>query len=256
MRSPFPGMNPYLEHPDVWPELHDRLLVTLADSLILQLVPKYIVAINQRVYQTTGEEQVLIGLPDVTVKREQTRGTIDSNIAVAEPLTQPVRVTLPMPEEVRRGYLEIRETDTKQVVAAIELLSPTNKRSGANREKYQMKRQQIFKSRTHFIEIDLLRDWEPMPVFNYNLESDYRILVSRQESRPQADMYAFNLQQNIPLFALPLLVGDREPIVDLNELLDRVYERGRYDLRIDYHRSPVPLLSEADAIWANNLLKQ
>ena len=33
MPSPFPGMNPYLEHPDRWSTVHNRLMVAIADSL-------------------------------------------------------------------------------------------------------------------------------------------------------------------------------------------------------------------------------
>ena len=41
MPSPFPGMNPYLEYPDRWPTVHNRLIVALADLLTPQLLPKY-----------------------------------------------------------------------------------------------------------------------------------------------------------------------------------------------------------------------
>jgi hypothetical protein len=33
MRSPFPGMDPYLENPQLWLEVHSRLIVEIADDL-------------------------------------------------------------------------------------------------------------------------------------------------------------------------------------------------------------------------------
>ena len=117
-------------------------------------------------------------------------------------------------------------------------------------------RQRVLGSFTQLVEIDLLRAAEPMPVLNNDTQSDYRILVSRGDCRPLADLYAFNLPDAIPCFPLPLPAGDREPVVDLKALLDLVYDRGSYDLRIDYTGEPVPALSEADAGGADVLLRE
>lgn len=51
MSTPFPGMDPYLEHPDLWPDVHHRLIVTLADYLVPRLRPRYYVSIEQRTYR-------------------------------------------------------------------------------------------------------------------------------------------------------------------------------------------------------------
>ncbi len=254
MPLPFPGMDPYLEHPDRWPSVHSRLIVALADFLTPQLLPKYFVDIEQRIYLTAGQEKVVV-VPDVAVKSDRPSKNTGTNVAVAV-AAEPVTVTVPMPEEVKRNYLEIKEAASKEVVTAIEILSPTNKRSGPGREKYERKRQQIFNSDTHLVEIDLLRSWESMLIFDCNLESDYRILVSRQQNRPQANLYGFQVRDRIPLFPVPLQPGDAEPVIDLHDLLNQIYDRARYDLKIDYSITPAPRLSEVDAAWADNLLKQ
>jgi hypothetical protein len=88
-----------------------------------------------------------------------------------------------------------------------------------------------------------------------NIKSDYRILVSRSNQRPKADLYAFNLKETIPKFPLPLREGDKEPIVDLQELINGIYERASYDLVIDYSQEAMPELSEEDKIWLDELLK-
>ena len=258
MASPFPGMVPYLESPVLWQKVHKRLIVAIADSLSPQLRPKYIVDIEERVYQTSGEDAVLVGIPDVAVQRSPTTTNSETqNIAVATtPPVQAVTVTLPIPETVRESYLEVREVTTREVVTVIEVLSPKNKRSGEGRKAYEKKRLRVLGSFTHLVEIDLLRDGKSMLIFNNNIQSNYRILVSRGSRRPKTDLYAFNLQDVIPSFPLPLRSGDVEPLLDLQRLLSELYDRASYDLVIDYSRKPVPPLSEADAAWADALLRE
>ena len=50
---------------------------------------------------------------------------------------------------------------------------------------------------------------------------------------------------------MPLRAGDAEPIVDLQGLLNGVYDRAAYDFRIDYTAAPRSALSETDAAWAD-----
>jgi len=157
---------------------------------------------------------------------------------------------------VREAYLEIRDMASKEVVTVIEVLSPANKRPGKGREMYEEKRDQVFGSRSHLVEIDLLGSYEPLPVFGNDIEGNYRILVSRADCRPMADLYLFNLPDAIPAFPLPLRGGDAEPIVDLQGLLNEVYDRAGYDFTLDYTPDPVPPLSESDAVWADSLLRE
>ena len=257
MPNPFPGMNPYLESPDFWPEVHHGLISMLQESLVPQLVPKYRVAIEKRIYELKGEQSLLVGIPDVSIVREPTpRNSNSSNVAVATRTATPLKVGLPMFEEVREAYLEIRDIASKEVVTVIEVLSPANKRPGRGREMYEEKRDQVFGSRSQLVEIDLLRSYQPLPVLGNDIDGNYRILVSRRDCRPVADLYLFNLPNVIPAFALPLRDGDVEPIVDLQALLNTVYDRAGYDFTLDYTAEPVPALSEPDAVWADALLRE
>ncbi len=257
MPSPFPGMDTYLEDPALWTKVHQRLIVAIADALSPHLRPKYIVDIEERVDQTTEENSLLVGIPDVAVKRSQTvNNSSTANIAIATPPVPATTVIIPMPETVREWYLEVREVATKQVITAIEVLSPKNKRSTEGRKAYLKKRQRVFGSVTNLVEIDLLRTGEPMPILGSPIESDYRILVSRSELRPEAELYAFNLQHSIPSFLLPLQEEDTEPAINLQSLINGVYDRAAYDLVIDYTRSPVPPLTEEKTAWMDELLRE
>ncbi|HAA29924.1 MAG TPA: hypothetical protein DCE56_22305 [Cyanobacteria bacterium UBA8553] len=258
MHSPFPGMNPYLEQPEIWSQVHKWLTILIAQTLNPQLRPKYRVAIEERVYEAKGDDSLLVGIPDdVVVQSSQTTDKTNSlNIAVATPTVKPMKITLPMTETVREWYLEVRKVETGEVITVIEILSPKNKRSGEGRIKYESKREKILDSLTHLVEIDLLRQGKPMPMNGQEIQSHYRIVVSRSSERPKADLYAFNLQQEIPSFPLPLQPEDTEPVINLQELLHRLYEQGSYDLAIAYHTEPIPPLSTADAAWVDKVLRE
>jgi hypothetical protein len=254
MAVSFPGMNPYLEHPDRWSTVHNRLIVAIADLLTPQLLPKYQVDIEKRIYEVIDGNLLFLGRSDVSVQEPRQAQSDPTNRIATVPTTQPVRVTVPMTEEMREAYLEVREVATQRVVTTLEILSPANKK-GQGRQKYEEKRQRVFESRSHLVEIDLLRDGTPLPVLGTTLQSDYRILISRSDQRPAADLYLFNVQDPIPVFSLPLQPEDSEPIVNLKELPDQVYERSGYDYFIDYNSAPVPELSPEQRSWLDKVLR-
>ena len=250
MPSPLPGMDPYLEHPRSWQNLQHRLITAIAISLGPQLRPKYLVVVEEAIYQTAQQDSVLVGIPDVAVQKAlRTSQPTDLSPTRGVAVAQPIEVELPMPTVIRQGYLEIRDVVTSEVVTALEVLSPVNKRPGEGRLTYMAKRQTILASTTNFVEIDLLRQWQPCVKLSDEFATHYRILVSASLLRPQASVYAFNLQDAVPAFPLPLAAGDAEPVVNLKSLLDEIYDQSGYDLVIDYTTDPIPALSTDDAAW-------
>lgn len=252
-------MNPYLEQPTFWSSFHTRLIVALADALAPSLRPKYYVEVETRTYLDTLEDEILVGIPDAAVLSSKTvansERAIEANIPSTAVQSRPKQVTLPMPVEFNERYLEVRELGTDTVITVIEVLSPKNKRKGKGRTVYETKRQTVLGSLSHLVEIDLLRSGEPMTMSGDNLATDYRILVSRRQSRPTAELYGFSLREAIPGFPLPLITEDAEPTVDLQAILNGVYDRAGYDVRIDYRQPPPPpALSEANQRWLDELL--
>ena len=258
MSSPFPGMNPYLEDSAYWSSVHHWLITEIARLLNQKLAPKYVVAVEVRIYETSGEKSTLIGIPDniITKSSETSVKSSESSVATAIPSTQPLTIELALPETIKQAYLEVIKVGTGEVVTAIEILSPINKNSGEGRIKYEKKRQLILNSHTSFVEIDLLRQGKSMIPLNQNLEGDYRIVVSPSNQRPQAYLYAFNLQDVIPVFTFPLRPEDSEITLDLQSILHQVYEQGRYDLMIDYQQKVIPVLSSNDEIWIKKILEK
>ncbi len=258
MPSPFPGMNPYLEHPDLWSEVHSRLIVAIANAILPQLSLNYRVAIEKRIYLSISNE--LAGIPDVTIISRQSPTTLTTtnqyNSTSLLNHLEPTLVKLPIPETVKEGYLEIREGLAGKVITVIEILSPANKRSGPGRDEYEKKRNKVLQQQTNLVEIDLLRGGKPMPLLGVKAKSDYRILVCQGEELPHGRLYAFTIRQPIPIFPVPLKLGETQPEVNLQELLQEIYEQARFDLAIDYLLEPVPPLSSKDREWANLILQE
>jgi hypothetical protein len=250
MTPSFPGMNPYLENPALWSEVHSWLIVELARSLNPSLIPKYRAAVEKRVYL----DALLVGIPDASVFQQNPEASRTSGVTTRVLQPAPIRVTLPLTEEITERYLEIREVKTGRVVTVVEVLSPKNKQGGEGRDKYLTKRQKVLNSATHLVEIDLLRRGNFMPMAQA-IRSHYRILVSRANLRPEAELYPFNLRESIPHFLLPLQSGDEEPVVNLSEVLGEVYQEAALDLAIDYSVQPVPPLSEGDFQWVRSLME-
>jgi hypothetical protein len=253
MKSPFPGMDPYLEHPSLWPDIHNSLIAAIRDELAPRLAPRYYVGLERRTYLMNLDDVVFIGRPDIAVGSVQSHVIREAAPALAYGGIMTVEV--PMKEEVGENFLEVREVKSGRLVTVLELLSPANKLHSEGRKMYEEKREMIFRSRTNLVEIDLLRAGEPLPLRRKPAATDYRILVSHATERPRAQLIAFNLPTPIPTFVLPLLPGDEEPDVDLNGILHALYTRARFDLRLDYEQLPVPPLSAENTTWAQSLIQ-
>jgi hypothetical protein len=254
MPTPFPGMDPYLERRGLWEEVHPGLIVGIQRFLTPLLRPHYHVAIEQRTYLALlPPNEQRVGKPDVSVVSPG-GGAPEAIAAVASPAAVgPVVGELPMPEEMLERYLEIRDVVTREVITVIEILSPTNKIPGDGRVQYERKRLRVLGSLTNLVEIDLLRVGEPFSM-KVSGESDYRIVVSRSQYRPRADVYLFGVRDPIPDFPIPLRPGETEPTLPLNQILYDLYDQGGYDLAIDYQQLPEPPLSDKDVRWAAQVL--
>jgi hypothetical protein len=264
MPNPFPGMNPYLERRDIWPDFHHRLITAIADALSPQVEPRYYVAVEQRTYILPVEDGEQIIRPDVAVIATTPEPEPSGGVAVAvatetavttETAVEITTVTLPLYERVRESYLEIRDAETHEVVTVIEVLSPSNKVPGQGRLEYEAKRRQVLMTLTSLVEIDLLRAGEPMPMKPVP-KSYYRILVRRGWEGNKGIVYAFGLRHPIPEIPVPLRQGEKEAELNLNPLLSDIYDRARYHLRLNYRQPPDPPLPPDDLAWVQKILKE
>ncbi len=253
MPSPFPGMNPYLEQDDAWHDFHQAFLPQLRDSIAGQVASHYIVKIDEHVYihEPPDDGHAFLGRPDVFVatRRPAAQG---QTATVPRGGHAPAKITLPTIDVERLSYLEIRDRRDKRVVTVIELLSPTNKYSGADREQYLGKRGEVLASWTHLVEIDLLRGGPRLPFASALPECAYYAMVSRMEDRPQADLWPIGLRDRLPVLPIPLREPDQDVCVDLQAVLHRVYDGARY-VNYIYEESPYPALNAVDNAWARQV---
>lgn len=266
MPSPFPGMDPFLEHHAIFPGLHDSLLTYLRESLQLSLPAPYFAEINERLWIESSERR--IG-PDVDVLRgnlpSPRRDAAEGGVAVlVEPAT-PILIAVAT-EENRQTYLEIRTPvdDQERVVTTIEVLSPTNKTPGPKaRTLYLNKQQEILNSDSNLVEIDLLRGGMHTTAIPLNHlqarvhQYAYHVCIHRFEFLGTYAIYPIQLPEKLPAFSVPLLPGDGNVTVDLQAVFARAYDTGPYRRRIRYEPGRiVPPLEGAELEWAVQLLRK
>jgi hypothetical protein len=249
MPSPFPGMNPYFEQAAYWLDFHTEFLSALRRLLAPELAPKYIVQLEEHIYihDLPPEPRQRLGTADLSLVQTH-GGEAAQDQAALGLLEAPAEILLPEQDIEKVPFLEVRDRQGRELVTVIELLSPSNKRPGEDREQYLAKRRELLRSPAHLVEIDLLRGWIPMPQEG-RPECDYSVMVSRAEKRRVADFWPVRLRERLPVIPIPL----RSPVVaarvDLQDALHRAYDGPGYEHFI-YRSDPEPPLHPDDAAWA------
>jgi hypothetical protein len=253
--SPLPGMDPYLEDPEIWRGAHHRFISAVDELLQPQLVPRgYLVDIESRIWLETPERLIY---PDVALLRVAV--TLKSAPAATGALVadEPIRLHA-LESEVREDYLQIYEQATRRLMTGIEIISPSNKADHKARRLYIRRRRKLSAAEVNVVEVDLLRGGRPLvglpkAVLKPIQPGKYVINVSRGGSLDD-EFYPVELRSHLPKVGIPLKSGEPDVVLDLQAALAKVYEAGVYQMRIDYNRDPVPPLAEADASWADEWL--
>lgn len=275
MPSPFPGMDPHLEHPRFFPDLHDALITFLKDDLQRRLPDAYYAQSGQRVWLERSQRYVD---PDVNVirgRRERpSRAPDQGGVGVADPeaetdleVAQPVVITVEevVHDEYIEPFLEIRGRWSGQdrLIATIEVVSPTNKAPGEEGyDQYRAKQREVLAGQAHLIEVDLLRAGTHVTAVPHDLARekagpfDYHVSVHRFDLPKDYLVYPIRLEQRLPVIAVPLLPQDAAVPLDLQAAFDRAYDAGPYRKAIWYGEDPIdPPLPAEQAQWAATTLK-
>ncbi|HXF70016.1 MAG TPA: DUF4058 family protein [Thermoflexus sp.] len=256
MPSPFPGMDPYLERPDLWPDFHSNLASEIQAQLNRQITPRYFARLSVSLtYEVVEIGETYIIRPDVSVHQLPAPGETRAPVAIPP---APVRSRIPMEVPLRLYSVEIRKTDTGQLVTVIEILSPVNKRAGHDAYlDYRRKRRDLLRSSVHLIEIDLLRGGERPPLEDPVPPAPYYVILSRADRRPTVEVWPIQLWDPLPVLPVPLLEPDPDAALDLGAAVAAVYERGAYSVQIDYRQPPPPPpLSEEEEVWLEAWLRE
>lgn len=269
MRSPFPGMDPFLENPAIFPDFHDRFIAYLSEAMQPELPEPYVAALGRRAWVEVSER--FIG-PDVNVIRSSARTErptpteeVKRPASVAmEEITEPLVVHVPHDEQVETLVeLFVGRGTNRRLVTAIELLSPANKTNGERgRELYLRKQAELLESKTHLVEIDLLRGGLHTTAVREDYlkrkisPTPYHVCSHRFDRFEDFLIHPILLQHRLPTIAIPLLPGDGEIAVSLQAVFERTYAAGPYHREIDYSDSvPPPPLSRIDEEWVRTRLK-
>ncbi len=260
MPTPFPGMDPYLEHPVLWESVHARLITAIANQMQPRLDPRYVASIEERVYIEEGASK---RIPDVWIQeRFVASDTPAGAIGVAEPETD-TGVEIDVQElEIHQKRIEILDVyNGMKLVAVLELISPTNKSSGAGRTSYLAKQKEILGRECHLVEIDLLRRGEhilavPEIVADQEGAFDYLVCVSRWNDRRHFTLYPKKLRDRLPRIKVPLAEPESFVPLDVQAALEQVYHEGRYKWRVRYHEPCDPPLNADDQAWATECWRE
>ena len=257
MPSPFPGMDPYLEAPTVWPDVHHGLISCIQELLNTKIRPRYVARVEDRVYMVPENDpaEEVWNVPDVKVEsrsvpRHQWSMPSNGTLAIAEPIL--IHENGP----IREGRIEIQEVASRKVVTVIEVLSPSNKIKGASgRKSFLQKREEVLSSSAHWVEIDLLREGISHPSKSRASQPQYLVFSAPVERRAGKVWFMY-LQEPLKVVGIPLLAPDPDAPLNLQEALSLAYDRAAYDATVDYTKPPIPALLPALAKWSNKLLKQ
>ncbi|MCB0111152.1 MAG: DUF4058 family protein [Caldilineaceae bacterium] len=251
MASPFPGMDPYFESTENWQSFHHHLAEEITATLNRELSRKYFAEVEVH----TIIDEVGIGThssyPDAAIiEGERDFPHRGETVAIAPAPHSRTAVTI---ESTKSRAVRVYLSATKELVTTIELLSPANKR-GRGLDQYREKRRLILLSAVHFVEIDLLRGGE-RPGWELNdppFDADYILLVNR-ESSPQrtSEIWDVALSDSLPTLPIPLLPPDPDIALNIQRVLETIYQRHVYDRRIDYTQPipPPPLRPAMQAWW-------
>jgi hypothetical protein len=266
MPSPFPGMDPYLEG-RLWSDVHHRLATEISRRLTPRLRPRYVARIEVAIIQDVSyASEITIAYPDVAVPRSkhanvlhdgrEATGGYNAHATVTPWGTiPPAPLVMEAPEAFRfkQATVEVRRADDNQLITAIEIISPANKREPGLFD-YRQKRTRLYQSGVHLLEIDLIRRGVRPTRLPKLPQTSYLVTLTRSHAR-MIELWPMLLQDPLPLLPVPLSAPDLDVPLELDEVLATIYDEAAYDLSIDYSAPPPPPpLSDEDAAWLQTIL--
>ena len=255
MRSPFPGMDPYIEARGLWRDFHRHIIEKIFDVVSEALPEGYVARVDERSYIALAESDERTERhfePDVKVTGPRARSKAGVGPAVAAaPEAEAVTLRAFIEEDFDESFIDIFETEPeRRLVTSVEVLSPSNKTRGSEGwRRYLRKRQALLRGKANLVEIDLLRGGDRMPMLDPLPDSPYYVLVSRAEKAPLCRVWRAFFDRPLPTVPVPLSRPAPDIPLSLQPLVEAVARRSRYHVDIDYSRPLTPPLTAEQSAW-------
>jgi len=267
MPSPFPGMDPYIESCGLWDDFHGNLIGDIQRQLAERVPDRYVVRGGERSYivlepkDVEPEERRAQADVAVLLSRESVSSLAANSTAVLEAVTSeppPVELVALIESEFRESFIDIYATaPDRKLVTTIEVLSLSNKRYGSHGwDLYVRKRQAHLSGGANLVEIDLLRGGRRMPMADEWPDSPYYMLVSRKPRTVRCTVWPAHFVRPLPVIPVPLEPPDPDVSLNIQPLIEQIYERSRYARDIDYHKPCRPRFSPAESAWFESRLQE
>lgn len=254
MKSPFPGMDPYLE--DRWPTVHANLITFIQEVLQPKLPSALRARSEERLLVEEADEDRQVYQADVAVL--QSTGSQNAPPASAIATIEPIAITLEESDIYERSVQIIDIKTGNRIVTAIEVLSPWNKLPGRLNAKYLKKLGDYRQAGVNIVEIDLLRSSrDQMPITHQSIPKRRRstYLTCAYFAQPRRWFaYPMPLREPLGAIPIPLRPQDQAVALEMQPILERVYAAGAHD-DIDYSAPLNPPLSPEDAAWAQETIR-
>jgi hypothetical protein len=248
-------MDPYLEDPALWPDVHHELISVARELLLAALRPKYFVQIDERLYvEDEFDPSRSLIIPDLRVREVNPQATLATRSGIA--VEPGIEIDSKLQAEVRESRLIVIDREQNRAVTVVEILSPANKLKGsAGHASYNEKKQELLGSETNLVEIDLLRTGVPLVVHPRFDPFEYLTQVWRWTGeRHRRWVWPMRLAERLKPIPVPVRLGDTDAALDLQVVLNTAYDRAGYDLRVNYIGEPVVPLSPESAAWARQVI--
>jgi hypothetical protein len=264
MKSPFPGMDPYIEACGLWEDFDNHLVEQIAGHLADAAPERYVVRTGERSYVVVVESEGKARhpfLPDVSISTTRPKKAArKGGAAVAEQTggEAPHVLRAFIEEEHREAFVEIYETrPDRRLVTTIEVLSPSNKHPGTpGWDLYQRKRQGALLGGVNLVELDLLRAGQRMPMLDPWPASPYTLLVARAHQAQTCQVWEGHFQRPLPTIPVPLAKPDPDIPLNLQPLIATIYQRFRYGRSVDYTATLRPPLRPEEVAWCRKQLEK
>jgi len=250
MKSPFPGMDPFIEACGLWNRFHDSLIGDLERELASRVPEQYFVRLGARSYllPDKGVHENHATTSRSRNRPEKVKSRSAKSSARGTTLEPPIQMLAPLDLEEKEIFIEILQVrPERRIVTGIEILSPSNKLPGTpGWDEYLRKRRSYLNGDASLVEIDLLRGGDRMPMRQAWPNSPYYVLVSHREQVPRCQVWRAFAERPLPRLSIPLSPGQLDIEINLQPIIDGIYERVQFASLIDYRRPISPPLSSSE----------